>query len=938
MNFGNLFNKKGKKRNDNYPNSIILKTQTNIESKVNEIFASTKVTQKLINNTDNPIELEIIIYKYLDNIIFSSFHTKIGSIETSSKVIKKEKAEEKYTDSISSGNAAIYTVLDKYDKNKIIVNIGNIPPKEELTFISEFIQFTESSNNSYEYELLRNLPKFQGRGKRFENEIINGSLEIKTKNKITQIDKKLLAKQLSINEEKNEENGKLFFLKYKYIENDSYYIPTSKIYFSLDSNSNPILFSQNCLKNKNEQSYILNYKLTDDKKGKQEDIKLNPALFIFLIDQSGSMSGSAIKVASKALVLFLQSLPAGSYYQIIGFGSDYKVYDNIPKEYNQKNILESIKKVESLGGDMGGTNIYDPLRYIYDSNKNYDKILLPRNIFLLTDGEIDNKEKTLKLIEKNSNKYSIYSFGIGNSFDEDLIKNAGIIGKGDYSFCKKIDGLNHVIASTLNNICVSYINDFKIISSLDNFNLYRTNELFKVLKQDKVYRFGYLTKEKLDMKNLNFTMEYKQNNEKNSKKYELEPNELSTGDELSKLIIYEYISKADLSEEEKIKLALKYQIFIEGTSLYAEAELSEKNTEPLIHVKEVIKENNYYSENEIAQLNLDGKIKDAELRLTKMETKANDIDDEIKEKLKIGDREEAKRLAMKKIKYTEQMRLIEGAMAMMEEQKLMLENTSAMKNLMNEIKQSQCCIKAASKGFSVEEFENMKEDMVKDLKVDQEELNDFFKDYANEEENEGVNDILDEMEEEIGKSAESSLPMASLEKLEQKNKEEEDLANFLCIDDDPKPVKTKEEKEEKKAEKKEEKKENKKEEKKEVKNNKKGEEKKIEKKDLNLDLKSKENVMQIINCQNFVEGFWDINDKTKIVKKLYEKEFNLLKELKNKKIDNIAAMTIIIIYFINKEHKELLEELVMILKKAKLYIQNKIGDSYENIMKNAGIN
>ena len=373
------------------------------------------------------------------------------------------------------------------------------------------------------------------------------------------------------------------------------------------------------------------------------------------------------------------------------------------------------------------------------------------------------------------------------------------------------------------------------------------------------------------MKKLNFTMEYKQNNEKNSKEYELEPNELSTGDELSKLIIYEYISKADLSEEEKIKLALKYQIFIEGTSLYAEAELSEKNTEPLIHVKEVIKENNYYSE-------------------------------------------------------------------MMEEQKMILENTSAMQNAMNEISESQCCIKAASKGFSVEEFENMKEDMVKDLKVDQEELNDFFKDYANEEENEGVNDILDEMEEEIGKSAESSLPMASLEKLEQKNKEEEDLANFLCIDDDPKPVKTKEEKEEKKAEKKEEKKENKKEEKKEVKNNKKGEEKKIEKKDLNLDLKSKENVMQIINCQNFVEGFWDINDKTKIVKKLYEKEFNLLKELKNKKIDNIAAMTIIIIYFINKEHKELLEELVMILKKAKLYIQNKIGDSYENIMKNAGFN
>ena len=48
-------------------------------------------------------------------------------------------------------------------------------------------------------------------------------------------------------------------------------------------------------------------------------------------------------------------------------------------------------------------------------------------------------------------------------------------------------------------------------------------------------------------------------------------------------------------------------------------------------------------------------------------------------------------------------------------------------------------------------------------------------------------------------------------------------------------------------------------------------------------------------------------------------------------------MTIIIIYFINKEHQELIEELVMILKKAKLYIQDKAKDSYENIIKNDGI-
>ena len=112
------------------------------------------------------------------------------------------------------------------------------------------------------------------------------------------------------------------------------------------------------------------------------------------------------------------------------------------------------------------------------------------------------------------------------------------------------------------------------------------------------------------------------------------------------------------------------------------------------------------------------------------------------------------------------------------------------------------------------------------------------------------------------------------------------------------------------------------------------EKKEKEEEDLKLNLDKKDDIMIIINSQNFIEGFWDINNKTKIIKKKYENEFKLLKE---KNIDDIVAITIIIVYFINKEHKELIEELVMILKKSKLYIQDKGGDSYENIIKKAGI-
>ena len=133
------------------------KVSVEINSQVNEIFSKSIITQKFSNQSFNPIELKIHISK-MQNHIFSSFNAKIGDSKTvKSKVIKKEKAEEKYSDSISSGNAAIFV---KEELDEYIINMGNIPPYEIVIFISEFIQFIENSK-SFQFELSPNLPIFR---------------------------------------------------------------------------------------------------------------------------------------------------------------------------------------------------------------------------------------------------------------------------------------------------------------------------------------------------------------------------------------------------------------------------------------------------------------------------------------------------------------------------------------------------------------------------------------------------------------------------------------------------------------------------------------------------------------------------------------------------------------------------------------------------------
>ena len=59
----------------------------------------------------------------------------------------------------------------------------------------------------------------------------------------------------------------------------------------------------------------------------------------------------------------------------------------------------------------------------------------------------------------------------------------------------------------------------------------------------------------------------------------------------------------------------------------------------------------------------------------------------------------------------------------------------------------------------------------------------------------------------------------------------------------------------------------------------------IENKEESVNKKSdKDDFMEMINSQDFIEGYWEENEYTKKVIEKYEKEYKLLKEIKNKSI------------------------------------------------------
>jgi len=131
------------------------------------------------------------------------------------------------------------------------------------------------------------------------------------------------------------------------------------------------------------------------------EVKRAACEFLFLVDRSGSMSGSYIKSARETLALFLKSIPPGCSFNIIGFGSRYTNLFPESVSYNQENLEYAIRHAESLQADLGGTELLSPLKHIFSQ-----KLLpgLPRQIFVLTDGSVSNTQLCIDEVKRNVDK------------------------------------------------------------------------------------------------------------------------------------------------------------------------------------------------------------------------------------------------------------------------------------------------------------------------------------------------------------------------------------------------------------------------------------------------------------------------------------------------------------------------------------------------------
>ena len=634
--------------------TILMKDEDNeredtiyLKSNINEIYATTEITQYFINKLDNPIEL-IISFPIKEEISLNKFIIKIGEKTVSSKIMEKKEAEQKYKDSLNEGNNPFLGSLGNEEKS-FSINIGNINPKEKVTLKAFFIQNIGTQDMSYEFIIMEKYPTFHYKELSKDaprNKIIKANFIIETQSKITRLIAPFLdemAEKKSIYEVifgKDYKKAEIFYIKnpddqqnkdvidprygkefgYPGKVNEPTYLTSFSILFRTQNMNKPTLYYQFNPELK-EISYSINYVYSSEKLknipipeipdqdnkisyySKYENNLINetPSLFIFLVDQSGSMDGEPIKLVKQSLLIFVQSLPPGSYFQLIGFGSTFKKYNEKPIEYNTKNVEEIKNIIYKLDADFGGTNINAPLKSIYDDNS-YSEINLNRHIFLLTDGQVNDRDGCIKLITENNNKFRLHSFGIGNDFDKYFIERSGKLGKGSFFFIDDVEGISPIIIKALNSCLRPYLIDIHF-----NFQNYKKQiqsnitscDTDEFVNKDEIINFSFILGEKnqinIDKLIEPILIEISAKNPINIIKEKIYFNKeeniikLKDGDELSKMIIGKALKRNKELIEDKNKemqFSIKYQILSKNTALFAEIinASKENNQKKLISV------------------------------------------------------------------------------------------------------------------------------------------------------------------------------------------------------------------------------------------------------------------------------------------------------------------------------------------------------------------
>ncbi|MBX4908740.1 MULTISPECIES: marine proteobacterial sortase target protein [Rhizobium] len=152
---------------------------------------------------------------------------------------------------------------------------------------------------------------------------------------------------------------------------------------------------------------------------------------VFVIDNSGSMSGQSIEQARQSLALAISRLNPDDRFNVIRFDDTMTDYFNGLVAATPDNREKAIAYVRSLNAD-GGTEMLPALE---DALRNQGPVATGalRQVVFLTDGAIGNEKQLFQEITANHGDARVFTVGIGSAPNTYFMTKAAEVGRGTFT-------------------------------------------------------------------------------------------------------------------------------------------------------------------------------------------------------------------------------------------------------------------------------------------------------------------------------------------------------------------------------------------------------------------------------------------------------------------------------------------------------------------------
>ena len=504
---------------------IMPNLHTNVHVDVKGMISSTTVDQVFTNDSEEPIEA-IYVFPLPTNAAVNHMTMIIDDRLIEGKIKEKEEAKKIYEKAKVEGKRA--TLTEQQRPNIFTNSVSNIMPGDTIIVRIKYVNEVkyEKGTFSFRFPMVvapryipgNNVKGYSGNGWAFDTDLVPDASKItppvikpneRSKNSISlsvNLDVGLDIDKISSSSHRINVNKKIEGL-YSITLNKDKHLPNKDfiLEYSIKKGREPkaALFVNSMELDDGKSTYNENYFMLMAMPPEENFNEMNnmEKEMIFIIDVSGSMSGTSIEQAKSSLIYAINKLDKNDTFNVIPFQSNYTSLSQSTILATSENKKEAIKYINMLSAG-GGTEMARPLEFAMKIPHDENKIKM---IVFITDGAVGNEQQLFNLVKNNLGNSRLFSIGIGSAPNSHLLEKISRKGRGTFTYISDISDVSTKVTKLFDKIEAPVLTNIQL--SLDGKSEIYPNPIPDLFMDEPLVVFGKVD----NVKNLSATFSGKNN-------------------------------------------------------------------------------------------------------------------------------------------------------------------------------------------------------------------------------------------------------------------------------------------------------------------------------------------------------------------------------------------------------------------------------------------